>query len=152
MSKPIDPIDLFLEAQRLASLSQHDEALKILHEVTTLVPDHLDAILTIGQIQTHLEKYGDAIETFRKAESLAPDDKRVADSLANLLPHVVESKEIRRIDNEFTRRIENARRGQKDKRVIDLNTVLRYYQEVHGSDAQTNGDVNFISFCNRQHD
>lgn len=152
MSKPTDAIDLFPEAQRLASLRQYDKALEILHKLITLMPDHLDAILTIGQIQTHLGKYGDAIETFRKAESLAPDDKRVADSLANVLPHVVEKKDIKRIDNEFTRRIENSRREQKDKRVIDLNAVLKYYQEVHGSDAQTNGDVNFISFCNRQHD
>ena len=63
MSPPIDSIEFLAEAQRLASLNRYDEALDILHKVSTLVPDKLDASVTVAQIQTHLGQYGDAIET-----------------------------------------------------------------------------------------
>ena len=124
MSPLIDLIEFLAEAQRLASLNRYDEALDILHKVRTLVPDKLDAVVTVVQIQIHLGEYGAAIEPCRNAEGLATDDKRVANGLANLLPDVEESKETQRRDNGFTKRIEGARRKQRDKRVIDLDRVL----------------------------
>jgi len=93
MSPLIDSIEFLAKAQRLASLNRYDEALDILYEVSTLGPDNLDTILTVAQIQTHLGEYEDAIETCRKAAGFATDDKRVATSLGNLLPHIGESKE-----------------------------------------------------------
>ena len=125
MSPPIDSIEFLAEAQRLASLNPSDEALDILHKVSTLVSDKLDAIVTVAQNQTHLVEYGEAIETSRNAEGLATDDERVANSLANLLPDVEESKETQQRDNEFTKCLEGARRKQRDKRLIDLNRVLK---------------------------
>ena len=65
----------------MAASGRHAEALEALGKLLELEPQRLDALQTAGQIQSHLGKHGEAIETFRVAQNLAPDDENVAVSL-----------------------------------------------------------------------
>lgn len=78
----------FARCQVLAKLGRYDEALEQLARLVAHDPGHVNAILTMGQIQAHLAQYGEAIETFRTAWKVDPANDIAIKSLADLLPTV----------------------------------------------------------------
>ncbi|MBP7211351.1 tetratricopeptide repeat protein [bacterium] len=65
----------FWLAFTLQKLKKNDEAEILYKSVLKEKPNHYDCIIQIGELEFEKENYLDALDNFKKAQSLSPDDK-----------------------------------------------------------------------------
>ncbi|MEO8627116.1 MAG: tetratricopeptide repeat protein [Betaproteobacteria bacterium] len=65
-----------------AGLEQFDQSLEVLDQLLATHPDHIQALLTKGQILNRIGRRNDAVHVFRSVLSLSPDD---TDAMRSLL-------------------------------------------------------------------
>lgn len=64
-------------AQSLAGQSRSEEALALLQEVETTAPDDFDLLFEIGRVNQLLGDYSCAVDTFRRALAIRPDEHQL---------------------------------------------------------------------------
>ena len=75
----------FFMAQLLIKHNRHQEALKLIEELVARTPDFVEAHYLLGQAYRGLYRNFDAIQSFRKALEIAPEDKRIQTELEILI-------------------------------------------------------------------